>query len=104
MNMHVFIYVCHLYAYIDHWKDIFQNTNLGGGIVLVSCVQLFWDPHEVWPPRLLCPWDFPGKNTGVGCYFFFQEIFLRWVEPESLTLAGGFFTTELPGKRQVLGY
>ena len=25
--------------------------------------------------RLLCPWDFPGKNTGVGCHFFFQGIF-----------------------------
>ena len=26
--------------------------------------------------RLLCPWDFPGKNTGVGCYFLHQGIFL----------------------------
>ena len=26
-------------------------------------------------PRLLRPWDFPGKNTGVGCYFLLQEIF-----------------------------
>ena len=25
--------------------------------------------------RLLCPWDFPGKNTGVGCHFFLQGIF-----------------------------
>ena len=25
--------------------------------------------------RLLCPWDFPGKNTGVGCYFLLQGIF-----------------------------
>ena len=25
-------------------------------------------------PRLLCPWDFPGKNTGVGCHFFLQGI------------------------------
>ena len=26
-------------------------------------------PHG-WPPtRLLCPRDFPGKNTGVGCHF-----------------------------------
>ena len=24
-------------------------------------------PHELQPTRLLCPWDFPGKNTGVGC-------------------------------------
>ena len=26
--------------------------------------------------RLLCPWDFPGKNTGVGCHFLVLEIFL----------------------------
>ena len=26
--------------------------------------------------RLLCPWNFPGKNTGVGCYFLLQRIFL----------------------------
>ena len=26
-------------------------------------------PHELYPARLLCPWDSPGKNTGVGCHF-----------------------------------
>ena len=31
-------------------------------------------PHGLWPTRLLCPWDFPGKNTGVGCHFLLQEI------------------------------
>ena len=25
--------------------------------------------------RLLCPWDFPGKNIGVGCHGFLQGIF-----------------------------
>ena len=25
--------------------------------------------------RLLCPWDFPGKSTGVGCCFLPQGIF-----------------------------
>ena len=25
--------------------------------------------------RLLCPWNFPGKNTGVGCHFLIQRIF-----------------------------
>ena len=24
------------------------------------------------PSRLLCPWDFPSKNTGVGCHFLLQ--------------------------------
>ena len=28
------------------------------------------------PPRLLCPWDSPGKNTGVGCHVLLQGIFL----------------------------
>ena len=27
------------------------------------------------PARLLCPWDFLGKNTGVGCHFLLQGIF-----------------------------
>ena len=29
-------------------------------------------PHGLQPTRLLCPWDFPGKNTGVGCHFLLQ--------------------------------
>ena len=29
-----------------------------------------------FPIRLLSPWDFPGKNTGVGCHFPLQGIFL----------------------------
>ena len=31
----------------------------------------------LYPVRLLCPWDFPGKNTGVGCHFFLLGIFLN---------------------------
>ena len=33
-------------------------------------------PYGLQPTRLLCPWDSPGKNTGVGCHFLLQEIFL----------------------------
>ena len=29
-------------------------------------------PHRWQPTRLLCPWDSPGKNAGVGCHFFLQ--------------------------------
>ena len=32
--------------------------------------------HGLQPSRLLCPWDFPGKNTGVGCHFLLQGIFM----------------------------
>ena len=33
-------------------------------------------PHGLQPARLLCPWGFPGKNTGVGCHALLQGIFL----------------------------
>ena len=29
-------------------------------------------PHRGQPTTLLCPWDSPGKNTGVGCHFLLQ--------------------------------
>ena len=29
-------------------------------------------PHRRQPTRLPHPWDSPGKNTGVGCYFLLQ--------------------------------
>ena len=29
-------------------------------------------PHWWQPTRLPCPWDSPGKNTGVGCHFLLQ--------------------------------
>ena len=29
-------------------------------------------PHRRQPTRLLCPWDSPGKNTGVDCHFLLQ--------------------------------
>ena len=31
--------------------------------------------HGPQPARLLCPWDSPGKNTGVGYHTFLQGIF-----------------------------
>ena len=32
-------------------------------------------PYGLYPARLLCPWDSPGKNTGVGCHALLQGIF-----------------------------
>ena len=42
-------------------------------------------PHRRQPTRLLCPWDSPGKNTGVGCHCLLQFVlnvikyfFIHW--------------------------
>ena len=44
-------------------------------------------PHGLWPTRLLCPWNFPGKNTRVGCHFLLQGIFpIQGSNPRVLSL------------------
>ena len=40
-------------------------------LVVSNTLQL----HGLEPARLLCPWNSPGKNIGVGCHFLLQGIF-----------------------------
>ena len=73
----------------DSQKEIIRKANGFGPWVIIkstwptdyvpakslqSCLTL--RPHGLQPAGLLCPWDFPGSNTGVGCHFLLQEIFL----------------------------
>ena len=51
-----------------------------GHIFYCCCLVAKWCPTpcdsvDCSPPRLLCPWDFPGKNIGMGCHFLLQGIF-----------------------------
>ena len=55
----------------DHKRLL--NTIGGGSLVAKECLSLA--AHRLQPVIFLCPWDFPGKNTGVGCYFLLQGIF-----------------------------
>ena len=38
-----------------------------------SAMSDSWRPHGLQPTRLLHPWDFPGKSTGVGCHRLLQN-------------------------------
>ena len=42
---------------------------------VVSVVSDSLQPYGLWPTRLLCPWDCPGKNTGLDCHALLQGIF-----------------------------
>ena len=57
----------------------FQNVNgidvCAHAQQLQSCLTLCY-PIDYNPTKLLCPWDSPGKTTGVGCHFLLQGIFL----------------------------
>ena len=55
-----------------------------------SCSTL--QAYELQPAKLLCHWNFPGKNTGVGSHFLLRGIPDPETETESLVfpaLAGG---------------
>ena len=60
------------------------DKELPGGTCLVA--ELCPMSVTLWTIALqvLCPWDFSGKDTGVGCHFLLQEgIPNPWVEPAS---------------------
>ena len=42
-------------------------------------------PHRRQPTRLLCPWDSPGKNTGMGCHFLLQCMKVKSESESELT-------------------
>ena len=56
--------------------------------------------------RLLCLWNFPGKNTGKRGHFLLQGIISTQglnepVSPMSPALAGGFYITAPPGNEHL---
>ena len=66
-------------TYIAFWFSIYTCMNYIS-LLLYPCVLVAQlcptlQPQGLSPARLLCPWDFPGKNTGVGCHSLLQGIF-----------------------------
>ena len=74
---------------------------LSNSVLSNSFAQSYPTLSGLQPARFLCPWDFPGKNTGVGCHFLLQgdlpDPGIKPSSPVSPASAGGLFTTEPPG-------
>ena len=60
----------HLYRVVMDDPFLFLVNTLNLCPVVCDSLQ----PHGLQPVRILCPWNFPGKNIGVGCHFFIQGI------------------------------
>ena len=58
---------------VRKYEDIFVSVLCCAQSCLTLC-----DPMDYKgdPTSLLCPWDSSGENTGVGCRFLLQGIFL----------------------------
>ena len=57
-------------TWLTGWLDQHQSVS-----VSLSVMSDSLRPNGLQPTRVLCPWDSPGKNTGVTCHFLLQEIF-----------------------------
>ena len=70
--------------------------------VLVArlCLMLLRS-HGLKPAKLLCPWNSPDKNTGVGCHSLLQGIFLTdpGIKPGSPALQADSLLSESLDKR-----
>ena len=56
-----------------HHKSVLEHFYHSNKILCVCACSVVSD--SLWPTRLLCPWNFPGKGTGVSCHFLLQGIF-----------------------------
>ena len=67
-------------------------------MLICSVVSNALWPHGLQLTRLLCPWNFPGENTGVSCHFLLQRIFpTQGLNPcLLLCIAGGFLNNVPP--------
>ena len=59
-----------LFSFVANFSIVISNMRKK--VESQSRVRL--QPHGQQPTRLLCPWDSPGKNTGVGCHFLLQSL------------------------------
>ena len=87
-------------SYVHGKKQGFKSQKIKNKLSLASIytcvlshVPLFANPCTVVARRLLCPWNFPGKNTGVGCHFLSRGSSWLRDQTTSHTPAGRFFIT-----------
>ena len=64
----------HTYIPIHSFSDSFPLRVPVWSVTSVMSESLW--TYGLSPARLLCPWNSPGKNTGVGCHAVLQGIFL----------------------------
>ena len=87
------------------WKEKKKVVRFHSVVESLSPVLLFCYPKTEEPARLLCPWDFPGKNTGAGCNFLLPGIFLALqLNPSLLHCQGNSFLLSHQGSPRFCAY
>ena len=98
----------------NHYNTMGSDSKtLGCGIsqelvCAFSVVSNSSQPHELQPTRLLCPWNFPGKNITVGCQFILWGAWPQTNLDSSLKLShssvnlGKFYSIVIPPESEMM--
>ena len=81
-----------------HWKKNMVMPVFHWVVRVCSVTSVMSDSlwhYRLLPARLLCPWDSPGRNTGVGCHSLLwgnlPDLEIEPISPCVSCTAGGFF-------------
>ena len=71
------IFIEYLFVWVYVWSVLSDSATL-------------WMVRTQWTTRLLCSWNFPGKNTGFGCQFLLQGYSQHtdWIEVSCVSCIG----------------
>ena len=58
-----------------HCRQTLYSLSHQGSPLVTKSYPILLCSSGLLPTRNLCPWDFPGKNTGMGCHALRQRIF-----------------------------
>ena len=74
---------CWKWLLLSHSRELFVVFEMFQNKIVLTVTQLHkfikviynMHIHDISYTTKFCPWNFPGKSTGVGCHFLLQGIF-----------------------------
>ena len=89
-NRYMSIYINFFKEYISHSYKTWEWIKVCMCVPSCSAVSDFLRPCGLKPARLLCPWESPDKNTGMGCHSLFRSSSQPRGWTQVSCIAGGF--------------
>ena len=93
--LYIYLLFFRLFSHIGYYRVLSRVLCTRQLCCAVLCLVVFDSlrPHGLQPARLLCPWNSPGKNIGVGCHALLQGIFPTQGSNPGLPHCSRFFTS-----------
>ena len=74
MTTEVHRFIPHCFAKLDKPSFVHKHSSMGTCVLVAQSCPTLCDPMDCSPPGF-CPWNSPGKNTGVDCHPLLQRKF-----------------------------